>query len=685
MEELESMVIRLMGDGKSYQQMITEAVGSTQGLAKAVGVNSSQIKSLTQSLEGLGSKAQGILGMLAGGLGIGSLLGTVQTAIFKAAETEQIEIAFKSLIGDAKLAQSTLADLREFAVKTPFELPQILEAAKSMLAYGQQAETIVPTMQRLGDVASALNIPLSSLTYLYGTLKSSGRVMTVDMRQFANRGIPIWLELAKTIGMVGKETRELTGAQSGQLQQMVSKGQITFEMIEKSFINLTSQGGRFFKMMEDQSASFNGIVSNLKDSLGLLLADIGKQIIEGFDLKRVVAEVRDFATAAAEWFKNMDPQAKKFIFILLGVVGAVSLLVAGFLAVKAAVLAISFIVGTIGLPFLVIAAAIVVAVAYWVESVGGIGKALDIAKEKLVQFWKFIEPVRLAIIALVKTSWQYMVVVWTALWNTAKSIWTAITGDVEVNWTDIRDFIVDAILFVAYSLGHIKEVGALAFAFLKMLAIDYYKTIIEWSRPGYASLMLLATAFGANTDAIKEAYDTLDDMTLGGQLINGLQDASDEAHKSFEELTKKTAVGFKKFKEDALAVKPDDVVKKDEVKKTTKAAEEAGKQVGQAMKKGIKDGLGDAMLFGSQEHLHLIDAYMQKINEANNKLPDVAKVGKMTNPQFGMPEVSVHVVAPGIAPDSDWGKTLEEIRDILKDQRNGPVLELEGANVGGVD
>jgi hypothetical protein len=495
-DSLEDLSVRLLGDGKSYESMIQSAIGGLGKLTSSVGASASQIQGITQSMTQFGGQAQGIIGMLASGLGIGSIMGTVQTAISKAAETESIEMAFKSLIGNADEARVTLDKLRAFAVATPFELPQILEAAKSMLAYGQQAETIVPTMQRLGDVASALNIPLSSLTYLYGTLKSSGRVMTVDMRQFANRGIPIWLELAKVLGMVTQDTRELTGAQSAQLQQMVSKGKINFDMIEKAFISMTSQGGRFFNMMKDQSLTFNGIVSNIKDSLGLLLADIGKQLIEGFDMKRILAEIRETATAFADWFKNMNPQLKKTVFTILAVVAGLGVVTAAVMTLIGIFTVLSYVVGSIGLPFLIVIAAVVAAIAVWVQSVGGVGAALDIIKSKWAEFMEFIDPVVQAFRSLLPVAWEtfkgavvagveVIVDFWNRMleqvmgfWNGLQQVWGwvqtsfsdmfGLTGENAAGtWAKIRDKVVETIYFIEYTLKNFQKVTDVVWQALK--------------------------------------------------------------------------------------------------------------------------------------------------------------------------------------------------------------------------
>lgn len=729
MNELENMVIRLLGDGKSYQQMITEAVGSTATLSKAVGVNSSQIGALTRSLGSFASQANSIIGMLTSSLGIGSALGTIQSAIFKAAETEQIEIAFRSLIGDAQLAQKTLADLREFAVVTPFELPQILEAAKSMLAYGQSAETIVPTMQRLGDVASALNIPLSSLTYLYGTLKSSGRVMTVDMRQFANRGIPIWLELAKVIGMVSKDTRELTGAQSTQLQQMVSKGKVTFEMIEKAFISMTSEGGRFFDMMKDQSASFNGIISNLKDSLGLLLADIGKQIIEGFDLKRITGEVRDFATWAANAFKNMDPEMKKFLFTIVGVTAGFGVLLSAVLAVKAAIFTVGAIVATIGLPFLAVITAIVTATALWVHEMGGIGKAIDVAKQNAEEFWEWLLPVREALGSL----WDTIVINSKSAWEMVKKwateAWESMKERFNVNWEDVREGFVTGIFFIEYTLKNFEQVWDAAWKGMKYYAIKALNDVLAniffiLGAPVIGAIAVLyfnwTTVWGLMYDAaigymrglggairtivenlgsiikgefdwstiLKPAFGEINGLRLpSGIEIPALKELEDQWRKEWEQASQGVKVGFDDFKaqrerELRWARKATSPAGEDPLKDHKKLIDETAKSYGKAAKEVHNF---EQVLIGSTESYARILEYRERLFGlgAVKKMVEAAKVPETTTVQThggDFVDIPTHEPVGTGAVAGEKQETvrdvLVEIRDILKSQKNAPRIEL---------
>jgi hypothetical protein len=155
--------------------------------------------------------------------------------------------------------------LVNLAKTTPFALTEVQDASKQLLAYGFKAGDLVQTMRDLGDVSSGVGAPLTDIAYLYGTLKTSGRVMQVDLRQFAGRGIPIYESLAKVLKVNQKE-----------INAMVHDGKIGFKDVEKAFKSMTQEGGQFFNMMNQQSQTVGGRLSNLGDSWEQLKVNIGK-------------------------------------------------------------------------------------------------------------------------------------------------------------------------------------------------------------------------------------------------------------------------------------------------------------------------------------------------------------------------------------------------------------------------
>lgn len=182
-------------------------------------------------------------------------------------EFQQLEIAFTTMLGGKRQADELMRQAVITAAKTPFDLSQVASGYKQLLAYGIAVENVNETLIRVGDVASGVGAPLNDLIYLYGTLNASGRVMMMDLRQFAGRGIPIYEELAKVLG-IAKE----------QVNEFASAGKIQFKDVEQAFRNMTSEGGRFNNLMEQQSKSIVGLKSNLGDAVDSARNELGKKL-----------------------------------------------------------------------------------------------------------------------------------------------------------------------------------------------------------------------------------------------------------------------------------------------------------------------------------------------------------------------------------------------------------------------
>lgn len=206
---------------------------------------------------------------------IGTYFGVQQLAEFGKkvisvrGEMQQLEIAFSTMLGSAEKANALMAQLTETAAKTPFDMNSIANGAKQLLAYGTASEDVNDTLVRLGNIASGLSLPLNDLVYLYGTTQTQGRLFTQDVRQFMGRGIPLVDELSKALG---KTTDEINA--------MVTAGEIGFDDVRKVIENMTNEGGQFYQLMEKQSASLTGQVSNLGDSIDTMFNEIGKSLQE---------------------------------------------------------------------------------------------------------------------------------------------------------------------------------------------------------------------------------------------------------------------------------------------------------------------------------------------------------------------------------------------------------------------
>lgn len=181
-------------------------------------------------------------------------------------EFQKLEIAFSTMLQSESKANDLMSQLVKTAATTPFDLDGVANGAKQLLAYGTSAENVNDTLIRLGDIASGLSIPLNDLVYLYGTTMTQGRMFTQDLRQFQGRGIPIAEEIAKIKGVTKSEVGDL-----------VTKGDITADIVDQAIKNMTGEGSKFGGLMDAQSKTISGQIANIEDAIDMMFNDIGKE------------------------------------------------------------------------------------------------------------------------------------------------------------------------------------------------------------------------------------------------------------------------------------------------------------------------------------------------------------------------------------------------------------------------
>lgn len=190
----------------------------------------------------------------------------VQNFVKIRGEFQQLDVAFRTMLGSAEKANALMLQLVRTAATTPFDLQGVAQGAKQLLAYGIAAEDVNDTLVRCGDVAAGLSIPLGDLVYLYGTTMTQGRMFTQDLRQFQGRGIPIAEELAKVLGTT-----------TDKLGDMVTAGRVTSDVFQQAFNNMTSAGSRFGGLMDEQSKTITGQISNIEDAIDVMFNKLGQQ------------------------------------------------------------------------------------------------------------------------------------------------------------------------------------------------------------------------------------------------------------------------------------------------------------------------------------------------------------------------------------------------------------------------
>lgn len=257
------VVATLDADGSGYFDTFDKAKGKTD--------------LLSGSMEGL-LKVAGAVGLtLTAGEIVKGAMGLARSSVELAANAEQTKVAFTTMLGSADAAKALIAQINSFAAVTPFNAIEVVNASRALLAFGTDADQIIPTLKVLGDVAAGVHQPIGDLAEIFGKAMLRGKLDAQDMRELVSRGIPVAAEFAKQFGVA---TSEVSG--------LVEAGQIGFPELQKALVSLTSEGGKFAGLMDAQSHTLAGVWSNAQDTIDQSLTKVGQSIAKNLDLTDVV-------------------------------------------------------------------------------------------------------------------------------------------------------------------------------------------------------------------------------------------------------------------------------------------------------------------------------------------------------------------------------------------------------------
>ncbi len=288
--------------GMDTSELRAEINRANRVMRKALG---SEAISLSQDL------AKAVTASVAGFAALGI------AAVKMAADMEQVEVGFRTLLKSASAAKAVMKDIQTFSADTPFEFSEIAPAARSLLAFGISAGDLIPTLTRLGDISSGIGQPIGQIAEIYGKARVQGRLFQEDINQLTGRGIPIIQELAKQFGVTESEVRKL-----------VEKGRVHFTNLEQAVTSLTTKSGMFSGGMQAQSQTVNGLLSTLRDDVSAIMRSIGEDIAKAFDLRGVIASMSESINKIrADYAKNgallVDPFSKT-TYAVVALAGAIA-------------------------------------------------------------------------------------------------------------------------------------------------------------------------------------------------------------------------------------------------------------------------------------------------------------------------------------------------------------------------
>ena len=243
-----------------------KVVSGFRDIQNAVHQTAERVEKDGKSIDDIISKIQNSMNIAIGGWSIGKFVNQMMQV---RGQFQQTEMAFKTMLQSEEKADALMKQLIRTAAVTPFGVEDVTEGAKQLLAFNVAAEDVNKTLIGLGDVAAGMGLNLKDLVMLYGTTIAKGKMDTMDLYQFLNRGIPIADEIAKVMGL------DVTNAIK-EVQKQIKAGKVTSDVFIQAMQNMSAEGSKFGGLMEAQSKTITGQISNIKDAIEQMFNELGK-------------------------------------------------------------------------------------------------------------------------------------------------------------------------------------------------------------------------------------------------------------------------------------------------------------------------------------------------------------------------------------------------------------------------
>lgn len=204
------------------------------------------------------------------------------------AEFEMQRVALGGIIQDSDKASELFKQIKAAAIKSPFEIKDLVSYTKQLSAYRIETDQLFETTQRLADVSSGLGVDMGRIILAYGQVRAASVLRGQELRQFTEAGIPL-------VELLAEKFSQLSGrmVNTAEVFDLISKRAVSFKMIKEIFEDMTNAGGMFYKMQEKQAETLQGKWMNLKDSVSIMYDEIGNTK----DIHTAMEWMLSFATA----------------------------------------------------------------------------------------------------------------------------------------------------------------------------------------------------------------------------------------------------------------------------------------------------------------------------------------------------------------------------------------------------
>lgn len=253
---------------KSMLEQINQAIAKHNQALTEAGVKSQQLATRHRNLMDTAGQLSRQLALL---FSVSQIEGYISKLAKVRGEFELQQRSLQAILQNKSQADQIFNKTVQLAVKSPFQIKELVTFTKQLAAYRIESDKLYDTTKRLADVSAGLGVDMGRLILAYGQVKAAAYLRGTEVRQFTEAGINLYGELQRYFQEVKGEAYT-----TAQIVDMISKRKVTFEDIENIFQRLTDKGGLFYNMQEIQAETLQGKISNLKDSIDVMLNSIGK-------------------------------------------------------------------------------------------------------------------------------------------------------------------------------------------------------------------------------------------------------------------------------------------------------------------------------------------------------------------------------------------------------------------------
>lgn len=253
---------------KSTLGQINQAIAKHNQALTEAGVKSQQLATRHRNLMDTAGQLSRQLALV---FSVSQIEGYISKLANVRGEFELQQRSLEAILQNKAQADQIFNKTVQLAVKSPFQIKELVTFTKQLAAYRIESDKLYDTTKRLADVSAGLGVDMGRLILAYGQVKAAAYLRGTEVRQFTEAGINMYGELQKLF-----KTRDQADYTTAQIVDMISKRKVTFEDVEQVFENLTSKEGIFYNMQEIQAETLQGKISNLKDSIDVMLNSIGK-------------------------------------------------------------------------------------------------------------------------------------------------------------------------------------------------------------------------------------------------------------------------------------------------------------------------------------------------------------------------------------------------------------------------